>query len=308
MPKPVNGQKTVGKRKFSIKKAKKKVSAQDNDLKELNEILSLKKPRARKRSSKKGEPGTEAGGGSGSKGKTSLIAKALKNTRNETSKVIRIKKSKSEEEEEKRQQKQEMQKKKKRHDQKKKRQQKGQNKKATALNVEDELRSRVPKYIPKHKKKKEEDEDIAKEQLRALPGELLIPRCGLCHTPMVVARGDQCYNDVNSINCDNCGREDIHGEVWHCPKGSSADKNDAHLGYDLCKTCGYSLPRGLSHAIKRVGPPEDDLGLILTDRQRHRRKTHDGFALYKWDEIKKELRIGLGGNTPLCPFDCDCCF
>jgi len=36
-----------------------------------------------------------------------------------------------------------------------------------------------------------------------------------------------------------------------------------------------------------------------------RRKTEDGFLIYKEDE----LGIGNeGGDTPLCPFDCDCCF
>ncbi|QRV72447.1 hypothetical protein RhiJN_00461 [Ceratobasidium sp. AG-Ba] len=36
-----------------------------------------------------------------------------------------------------------------------------------------------------------------------------------------------------------------------------------------------------------------------------RKRTEEGYAIYKEDE----LNIGLdGGDTPLCPFDCDCCF
>ncbi|KAJ6604455.1 hypothetical protein DFH09DRAFT_1122747 [Mycena vulgaris] len=36
-----------------------------------------------------------------------------------------------------------------------------------------------------------------------------------------------------------------------------------------------------------------------------RRKTEEGWSIYKEDE----LGIGdAGGDTPLCPFDCDCCF
>jgi len=36
-----------------------------------------------------------------------------------------------------------------------------------------------------------------------------------------------------------------------------------------------------------------------------RRKTEEGWSIYKEDE----LGIGdEGGDTPLCPFDCDCCF
>ena len=38
--------------------------------------------------------------------------------------------------------------------------------------------------------------------------------------------------------------------------------------------------------------------LIVTGK-----RTEDGLALYKEDE----LRIGQGGDTELCPFDCDCC-
>ncbi|CAM9280216.1 unnamed protein product [Hapterophycus canaliculatus] len=30
----------------------------------------------------------------------------------------------------------------------------------------------------------------------------------------------------------------------------------------------------------------------------------EGLPIYTWDS----LRIGQGGNTALCPFDCDCCF
>ncbi|KAJ7786104.1 hypothetical protein B0H16DRAFT_1489166 [Mycena metata] len=36
-----------------------------------------------------------------------------------------------------------------------------------------------------------------------------------------------------------------------------------------------------------------------------RRKTEEGWSIYKEDE----LGIGdEGGDTPLCPFDCQCCF
>ncbi|POY72159.1 hypothetical protein BMF94_4796 [Rhodotorula taiwanensis] len=35
-----------------------------------------------------------------------------------------------------------------------------------------------------------------------------------------------------------------------------------------------------------------------------RQKTDDGLPIYN----ESELKIGLGGDTPLCPFDCTCCF
>jgi hypothetical protein len=34
------------------------------------------------------------------------------------------------------------------------------------------------------------------------------------------------------------------------------------------------------------------------------RKVYEGLKVYTMDELK----IGQGGNTDLCPFDCDCCF
>lgn len=32
--------------------------------------------------------------------------------------------------------------------------------------------------------------------------------------------------------------------------------------------------------------------------------TDEGFKIYTMDE----LQLGKGGDTELCPFDCDCCF
>jgi len=36
-----------------------------------------------------------------------------------------------------------------------------------------------------------------------------------------------------------------------------------------------------------------------------RRKTEEGFSIYKEDELGI---TDQGGDTPLCPFDCQCCF
>ncbi|KAG2373294.1 hypothetical protein C9374_012283 [Naegleria lovaniensis] len=43
---------------------------------------------------------------------------------------------------------------------------------------------------------------------------------------------------------------------------------------------------------------------FANQKKRSGRKTIDGLAVYSTDELK----IGKGGNTDLCPFDCDCCF
>ncbi|BDA45706.1 Uncharacterized protein C6G9.01c at C-terminar half [Coccomyxa sp. Obi] len=50
-----------------------------------------------------------------------------------------------------------------------------------------------------------------------------------------------------------------------------------------------------------VGNKDDIFG---TGSGKDRRKTADGLTLYTEDE----LNFGKGGDTPLCPFDCKCCF
>jgi hypothetical protein len=37
-----------------------------------------------------------------------------------------------------------------------------------------------------------------------------------------------------------------------------------------------------------------------------RKRTEEGYAIYGEDELG--LGCSKGGDTPLCPFDCDCCF
>ncbi|KAG9392148.1 Protein of unknown function DUF1764 eukaryotic [Carpediemonas membranifera] len=42
----------------------------------------------------------------------------------------------------------------------------------------------------------------------------------------------------------------------------------------------------------------------VTAEDKKRRETEEGYKIYSFDELK----LGRGGDTPLCPFDCDCCF
>ncbi|KAI9318580.1 hypothetical protein BX666DRAFT_1876775 [Dichotomocladium elegans] len=59
--------------------------------------------------------------------------------------------------------------------------------------------------------------------------------------------------------------------------------------------------------MKRPQPPPptaDDDGFGDSRGKRAKRTTEEGYPLY---DIK-DLRIGEGKDTPLCPFDCDCCF
>ncbi|EPY52166.1 hypothetical protein SPOG_04823 [Schizosaccharomyces cryophilus OY26] len=47
---------------------------------------------------------------------------------------------------------------------------------------------------------------------------------------------------------------------------------------------------------------EDDLFLDPKGAS-GRKRTEEGFLVYDEDELK----MGKGGTTPLCPFDCECC-
>ena len=39
-------------------------------------------------------------------------------------------------------------------------------------------------------------------------------------------------------------------------------------------------------------------------KQKARKRTEEGYRIFHEDELK----INRGGGTPLCPFDCQCCF
>lgn len=58
--------------------------------------------------------------------------------------------------------------------------------------------------------------------------------------------------------------------------------------------------------VKAVRPIEkdDDFNDSKGEKGGKRRYTEDGFPIYTLDELK----IGRGGDTDDCPFDCNCCF
>ncbi|MED6192016.1 hypothetical protein PIB30_006161 [Stylosanthes scabra] len=51
---------------------------------------------------------------------------------------------------------------------------------------------------------------------------------------------------------------------------------------------------------------DNDDGGFLDKPSRPRKKTNDGLTIYTEDELG--LNNGDAGGTPLCPFDCSCCF
>lgn len=61
-------------------------------------------------------------------------------------------------------------------------------------------------------------------------------------------------------------------------------------------------PQDKGKKSKLQGNKDDLFG---GDSGKNRKRTEEGYAIY----TEEELRLGgNGGDTELCPFDCDCCF
>ncbi|KAL2328670.1 hypothetical protein Fmac_022097 [Flemingia macrophylla] len=58
-------------------------------------------------------------------------------------------------------------------------------------------------------------------------------------------------------------------------------------------------------SVKRKADGADD-GEFADPPSRPRNKTEDGFSVYTEEELG--INNADAGNTPLCPFDCTCCF
>ncbi|KAJ3321755.1 hypothetical protein HDV06_003904 [Boothiomyces sp. JEL0866] len=55
----------------------------------------------------------------------------------------------------------------------------------------------------------------------------------------------------------------------------------------------------------KIVDPEDDGTFADSRGSKPRKQTEDGLPIY----LDTELNVGLdGGDTPQCPFDCQCCF
>ena len=55
---------------------------------------------------------------------------------------------------------------------------------------------------------------------------------------------------------------------------------------------------------KRKGAGREGRAFVAPAPGQPRKRTEEGFRIFH----ESELRLGGGGGTPLCPFDCDCCF
>uniref|UniRef100_A0A7R9V8Y4 DUF1764 domain-containing protein n=1 Tax=Chlamydomonas euryale TaxID=1486919 RepID=A0A7R9V8Y4_9CHLO len=62
-----------------------------------------------------------------------------------------------------------------------------------------------------------------------------------------------------------------------------------------------AVAQGSSKKSKVEGSKDDIFG---AQTGKGRKRTEEGYAIYTEDELK----LGAGGDTDLCPFDCDCCY
>ncbi|EDO05886.1 uncharacterized protein BBOV_IV002890 [Babesia bovis T2Bo] len=58
-----------------------------------------------------------------------------------------------------------------------------------------------------------------------------------------------------------------------------------------------------SSSVSRLSKPKETYKRVVTSAN-NRKHTEDNLPVYTIEE----LNIGKGGNTSLCPFDCDCCY
>lgn len=63
-------------------------------------------------------------------------------------------------------------------------------------------------------------------------------------------------------------------------------------------------PKKAAEKMSNFDKKLDELKEADQKSGKQRRVTEDGFKIYTLEE----LGVGKGGDTDLCPFDCDCCF
>lgn len=65
-------------------------------------------------------------------------------------------------------------------------------------------------------------------------------------------------------------------------------------------------PKQTKKNTKKKTKKPEDTGDFADPPSRPRKTTEDGLAIYTEDELG--INKADAGNTPLCPFDCSCCF
>lgn len=96
--------------------------------------------------------------------------------------------------------------------------------------------------------------------------------------------------------------EDLEEEDFNCntnDNDSDAENLIKGTAFDLKKDDIFPVSSGATTS-KADSDFFDSRGL----KRKTRALTEDGYPIYS----PKEMKIGMGGGTDLCPFDCNCCF
>ncbi|KAI5480871.1 DUF1764 family protein [Pseudohyphozyma bogoriensis] len=108
---------------------------------------------------------------------------------------------------------------------------------------------------------------------------------------------------------DGKGKEkelEVDEPVPSAASGASAKRVPETIVDSSAAIEGYKPPPVVAGKKRKAGDGEGfDIDADWADsRGANRPRTEDGLPIFQISE----LRIGLGGDTELCPFDCQCCF
>lgn len=94
-----------------------------------------------------------------------------------------------------------------------------------------------------------------------------------------------------------------YSDVFESATEDENDSTETIKGIPYDPTRDDFIP-SLQAASITTTTPSDDFFDSRGLKRKTRALTEDGLPIF----TPKELKIGLGGGTDLCPFDCNCCF
>ena len=86
--------------------------------------------------------------------------------------------------------------------------------------------------------------------------------------------------------------------------GNETERKRKETKDELVQIVTHSNDIKKSLDFKKISDQDDDGFFDSRGTNSKRKKTEEGFNIYHEDELK----IGLGGDTENCPFDCTCCY
>ncbi|WFD18119.1 hypothetical protein MCAP1_000331 [Malassezia caprae] len=165
---------------------------------------------------------------------------------------------------------------------------------------------------PARKRKRSATEAASKGADRAPPPK----RAGAASAPAQAASGEARGTGRSTARPSHASTSDLSSTKARAtaPKGACAtNAKDARATESKGDAPGRRVPVVVHDTSAPARPtasgqparPADDEDAAFADsRGRDRKRTEEGFRIFTEDE----LRLNEGGGTPLCPFDCDCCF